>query len=329
MKNATMRWMAGAVFACGSVIFVSSAVAQSSDYPARPIRILVGFAPGGVNDLVARAVATRLGTRLGQQMIVENRPGAGGNIATELVARAAPDGYTMLLGSVSSLAMSPALLGKVGFDPLNDFEPITQAVDVSSLIAAHPTLPARSLKELVALAKKNPGKLNYASPGTSSIAHLSAELFKHTAGVDLVHVPYKGGAPASVDAIAGQVECLISIISSGAPHVKAGKLRGIAVTTARRSAILPEVPTVAESGYPGFEATGWLGLLFPAKTPEAIVNRVYKDTVAVIAMPDVRQQLQNSGLDPAPSDPKAFAAYIKAEHAKWSKMIRAAGIKAQ
>jgi tripartite-type tricarboxylate transporter receptor subunit TctC len=329
MKNAMMRWMVGALCACGSVIFVSPAVAQSTDYPTRPIRILVGFAPGGVNDLVARAIATRLGTRLGQQTIVENRPGAGGNIATELVARAAPDGYTMLLGSVSSLAMSPALLGKVGLDPLNDFEPITQAVDVSSLIAVHPTVPARSLKELVALAKKHPGKLNYASPGTSSIAHLSAELFKHTAGIDLVHVPYKGGAPASVDAVAGQVECLISIISSGAPHVKAGKLRGIAVTTARRSAILPEVPTVAESGYAGFEATGWLGLLFPAKTPEAIVNRVYKETVAVIAMPEVRQQLQNSGLDPAPSDPKAFAAYIKAEHTKWSKVIRAAGIKAQ
>jgi tripartite-type tricarboxylate transporter receptor subunit TctC len=308
---------------------VPFAAHAAEDYPSRPIRVLVGFAPGGVNDLVARAIATRLGQRLGQQVVVENRPGAGGNIATELVARAAPDGYTMLLGSVASLAMSPALLGKVPFDPINDFAPITQAVGVSTLIASHPTVPAGSLKEFVALAKKHPGKLNYASPGTGSISHLAAELFKKTAGVDIVHVPYKGGAPASVDAIAGQVESLISIISSGAPHVKSGKLRGLAVTSAKRAAILPEVPAVAEAGYPGYEATGWLGLLFPAKTPEAIVNRVSRDAVAVINMPDVRQQLQNSGLEPAPSGPASFHAYMKAEYAKWSKVIKDAGIKPQ
>jgi tripartite-type tricarboxylate transporter receptor subunit TctC len=314
----------------GALAWVAPFAAHAAeDYPSRPIRVLVGFAPGGVNDLVARAIATRLGQRLGQQVVVENRPGAGGNIATELVARAAPDGYTMLLGSVASLAMSPALLGKVPFDPINDFAPITQAVGVSTLIASHPTVPARSLKEFVALAKKHPGKLNYASPGTGSISHLAAELFKKTAGVDIVHVPYKGGAPASVDAIAGQVESLISIISSGAPHVKSGKLRGLAVTSARRAAILPDVPAVAEAGYPGYEATGWLGLLFPAKTPEAIVNRVSRDAVAVINMPDVRQQLQNSGLEPAPSDPASFHAYMKAEYAKWSKVIKDAGIKPQ
>jgi tripartite-type tricarboxylate transporter receptor subunit TctC len=304
--------------------------AQAAEaYPARPIRVLVGYAPGGVNDLVARTIAARLGPRLGQQIVVENRPGAGGNIATDLAAHAAPDGYTMLLGSVASLAMSPALLGTVPFDPLNDFAPITQTVGVSTLIASHPAVPARTLRQFVALAKKHPGKLNYASPGTGSISHLSAELFKKIAGIDIVHVPYKGGAPASVDAISGQVECLISVISSGAPHVQAGKLRGLAVTSSKRAAILPDVPTIAESGYPEFEATGWLGLLFPAKTPEAIVNRVAQEAVAVINMPEVREQLHKAGLDPHPSDPAAFQAYIKTEFAKWAKVIKDAGIKAR
>lgn len=329
MKNRISRFAALSALG-GALACLAPLAAQSAEnYPARPIRVLVGYAAGGVNDLVARAVAPGLSARLGQQMVVENRPGAGGNIATELVARAAPDGYTMLLGSVASLAMSPALLGKVPFDPLNDFAPVTQAVDVSSLIAVHPTVPARSLKEFIALAKKQPGKLNYASPGTGSISHLSAELFKKASGIDIVHVPYKGGAPAAVDAISGQVECLISIISSGAPHVKSGKLRGLAVTTPKRSAILPDVPAVAEVGFPGFAATGWLGLLFPAKTPQDIVNRMHREAVAVINMPEVQKQLQNSGLDPAPSDPKAFAAHIKSEHAKWAKVIKEAGITAK
>lgn len=307
---------------------ITPLVAQAAEnYPTRPIRMLVGFAPGGVNDIVARAIATRLGPRLGQQVVVENRPGAGGNIATELAARAAPDGYTMLLGSVASLAMSPALLGKVPFDPINDFAPVTQAVGVSALIAVHPAVPARSLKEFVALAKKHPGKLNFASPGTGSIAHLAAELFKKTADINIVHVPYKGGAPAAVDAVSGQVECLISVISSGAPHVMSGRLRGLAVSSARRSPILPDVPSVAEAGYPGYEASGWLGVLFPARTPDLIVNRLHQETVAVINMPDVREQLQNAGLDPAPSSPQMFRAHIKTELAKWSRVIKDAGVK--
>jgi tripartite-type tricarboxylate transporter receptor subunit TctC len=318
------------VFVLGVVLALAAPPgAWSADaYPTKPIRLLVGFAPGGVNDLVARTVAVRLSPRLTQQVVVENRPGAGGNIATELVARAAPDGYTMLLGSVASLAMSPALHGQVPFDPINDFAPITQAVGVSSLIVVHPAMPARSLKEFVALAKKQPGKLNLASPGTGSIAHLAAELFKKTAGINVVHVPYKGGAPALIDTLSGQIECLISVISTGAPHVKSGKLRGLAVTSDKRSPILPDVPSVAESGYPGYEASGWLGLLFPAKTPDPIVDRLYRETVAVINMPEAREQLQNAGLDPAPSNPEAFRAYLKAELAKWGKLIKDAGIRA-
>ena len=307
---------------------IGSAADAAEGYPSKPLRLLVGFAPGGVNDLVARTVATPLGARLGQQIVVENRPGAGGNIATQLVARAAPDGYTVLLGSVSSLGMSPALMKDVGFDPLNDFAPVTQLAGVSALLASHPSLPVRSVREFVALAKKKPGAITTASPGTSSIAHLALELFMHTAGIKLLHVPYKGGGPAAVDAIAGQVLSIMSISSTSAPHVQAGRLRGLGITSAKRSPILPNVPTIAESGYPGFEASGWLGLLVPAKTPPAIIERLYKETAAVLNTPAVTEQLEKSGVDPELSaSPAAFHAYMKAELAKWSKLVKAAGIK--
>jgi tripartite-type tricarboxylate transporter receptor subunit TctC len=216
----------------------------------------------------------------------------------------------------------------VPFDPVNDFAPVTQLVGVSALLVAHPTLPARSLKEFVALAKKHPGKLNLGTPGTGSVSHLAAELFMMTAGVKIVHVPYKGGGQAVIDAISGQIDCLFSLISTGAPHVQAGKLRGIGISSARRSPILPDVPTIAEGGYPGYEASGWLGLLVPAKTPGVIVERLRRETVAVLNLPDVRSQLETSGLDPAPSDPPAFHAYIKTELAKWSKVIKDAGLRA-
>jgi len=296
-------------------------------YPARPIRLIVGFAPGGANDLVARAVAARLGPRLGQQVVVENRAGAGGNIGTELVARAAPDGYTLLLASVASFAISPALLGKVPFDPINDFAPVAQAALVSSLLSAHPSLPARSLKQFVALAKQAPGSVNYATPGAGSIAHLSAELFWHTAGIKLNHIPYKGGGPAVVDVMAGHVESIFSLISTQTPHVRAGKLYALVVSSAKRSAALPQVPTIAESGYGGFEASGWLGLAFPAKTPRAIVDRVYKETAAVLNMREVQSQFEDLGLDAEALDPAAFHARIKADYARWGKLVRDAGIK--
>ena len=306
---------------------VQPAAWSAEAYPAKPIRLIVGFAPGGANDLVARAVAARLGPRLGQQVVVENRAGAGGNIGTELVARAAPDGYTLLLASVASFAISPALLGKLPFDPINDFAPVAQAALVTSLLSAHPSLPARSLKQFVALAKQAPGKVNYATPGAGSIAHLSAELFWHTAGVKLNHIPYKGGGPAVVDAMAGHVESIFSLISTQTPHVRAGKLYALVVSSAKRSAALPQVPTIAESGYGGFEASGWLGLVFPAKTPRAIVDRVYKETAAVLNMREVQSQLEDLGLDAEALDPGAFHARIKADYARWSKLVRDAGIK--
>jgi len=273
-------------------------------------------------------VATRLGPRLGQQIVVENRGGAGGNIATEAVARSAPDGYTMLLASVASFAMSPALLGKVPFDPINDFAPVTQAALVSSLLSVHPSLPVRTVKQFVALAKKSPGKVNYATPGVGSIAHLSAELLWNTAGIKLNHVPYKGGNPALADVIAGHVEVMFSLISTQTPQVRSGRLRALAVTSAKRSTALPDVPTVAESGFKGFEATGWLGLVFPARTPKAIIDRIHKEAVAVINSKEVEAQLSDLGLDAEASDPARFLALIKSDHARWEKVVKAAGLQA-
>jgi tripartite-type tricarboxylate transporter receptor subunit TctC len=309
------------------LIFGASQAWAAEAYPSKPIRFLVGFPPGGANDLVARAVATRLGPRLGQQVVVENRSGATGNIATELAARSAPDGYTMLLASVASFAMSPALLGKVPFDPVNDFAPVTRAALVTSVLSVHPSLPPRTLKQFVALARQQPGKLNYASPGQGSIAHLSAELFWNTAKIKLTHVPYKGGGPAVVDAVAGHVECIFGLISTQTPHIRAGRLRALGVSSAKRSAALPEVPAIAEAGYPGFEASGWLGVVFPARTPAPIVERMHKETVAVLNMRETQAQLEDLGLDAEPSTPAEFLALIKSDYARWGKLIREAGLK--
>ena len=307
---------------------VAPPVPAAETYPAKPVRFLVGFPPGGANDLVARVVAARMGPRLGQQVVVDNRAGAGGNIAHDMAAKATPDGYTMVLASVASLAMSPALLGKVPYDPVNDFVPVAQLVDVSSLLSTHPSGASKTLKDFVARAKQQPDKITVANPGTGSIAHLALELFKATAGIRVINVPYKGGGPAVIDALSGQVDYLCGVISTGAPHVKSGKLRGLGVTSSKRSPILPEVPAIAEGGYAGFEASGWLGIAFPAKTPAAYVERMHREAVAAMALSEVREQLQNAGLEPAVKDSAAFAGYIKAELAKWSKLIKDAGIRA-
>jgi tripartite-type tricarboxylate transporter receptor subunit TctC len=307
---------------------VTTSAWAAETYPAKPVRFLVGFAPGGANDLVARVVAAKLSPRLGQQVVVDNRSGAGGNIAHDIAAKASPDGYTMVLASVASLAMSPALLGKVPYDPVNDFSPVVQLVDVCSLLSTHASSPSKTLKDFVARAKQQPDKVTVANPGTGSIAHLSFELFKATAGIRVINVPYKGGGPAVIDALSGQVEYLAGVISTGAPHVKSGKLRGLGVTSLKRSPILPDVPAIAEGGYPGFEASGWLGIAFPAKTPPAYVERMHREAVAAMALADVREQLQNAGLEPAVKDAEAFRGYIKAELTKWSRLIKDAGIRA-
>lgn len=304
-----------------------TAVQAAESYPSKPVRMVVGFAAGGANDLVARAVATRLTSSMGRTFVVENRPGAGGNVATEYVARAAPDGYTMLLGSVSSLGMGPALYKNVPYDPVKDFAPITQAVTVPALLAVHPSLGVRSLKDFVGLAKRQPGKIDVACPGFGSIAHLSGELFKRTADIDFVLVPYKGGAPALSDVLGGQVSAMMSVISTSAPHVQSGRLLGLAVTSSKRAAALPNVPTIAEGGYPGYAADGWLGFLFPAGTPKEIVTRMYKEIRAAMASPDVSGALEKVGMTVDVSDsPEQFHDVIRKDVVKWKKVVQEAKI---
>jgi len=314
-----------AIAAAAATLAVNTAGGQAAEsYPSKPLRVVVGFAAGGANDLVARAVATKLSTRVGHTVVVENRPGAGGNVSAGLVARAAPDGYTMLLGSVSSIAMGPALYKSVPYDPIKDFAPVTQAVIVPTLLAAHPSLGARTVKDFVALARAQPGKVDVACPGLGSIAHLAAELFKRTAKIDFVLVPYKGGAPALADVMGGQVSALISVMSTGAPQVQAGRLVGIAVTGKQRSPALPNVPSIAES-YPGYEADGWLGFLFPAGTPAEIVNRMQREINAVLEMPEVRQQLESVGMEVEPTkSPAQFHEIIRADVAKWKRVVQEA-----
>jgi len=302
--------------------------APAQEYPARPVRIIIGFPPGGATDLVSRLMAPKYTGLLKQQFIVDNRPGANGVIGSDLAAKAAPDGYVIHLATIGSLVLSPAT-GKVPYDPLRDFAPISQAVALQNIFIVHPNLPARTLKELIALARAKPGALNFASSGNASPGHLAGELFKGMAKVNLVHVPYKGGGPALIDLVAGHVEIFIAVISTAAPQVRAGKARALAVTGPRRAAAFPDVPTVAETGLRGYEATNWYGYVAPSATSRAVIERLHKATVTVLEMADVKQALLEQGIESAPSSPDQFAAYIKSETGKWTKVIKAAGIKVE
>jgi tripartite-type tricarboxylate transporter receptor subunit TctC len=313
--------------ACAALFLTAPAAPLlAQEYPSKPVRIIIGFPPGGATDLVARAMAPKYTALLKQQFIVDNRAGANGVIGSDLAAKAAPDGYAIHLATIGSLVLSPAT-SKVPYDPLKDFAPISQAVALQNIFIVHPNLPVRSLKELTALARAKPGALNFASSGPASPGHLAGELFKGMAKVDLVHVPYKGGGPAMIDLVAGHIEIFVAVISTAVPQVKAGKARALAVTGGRRAAALPDVPTVAETGLKGYEATNWYGMVAPANTPRAIVERLHKATVTVLEMPDVKQALLDQGIEAAPNTPEQFAAYIKSETAKWGKVIKASGIK--
>jgi tripartite-type tricarboxylate transporter receptor subunit TctC len=296
-------------------------------YPVKPIRMIVGFAPGGGTDLTARPVAQKLSELLGQQVIVENRPGAGGNIATEQVARAAPDGYTLLMGTIAALAINPSLYGNLRFDPETDLAPVIQVVDATNVLALHPSVPASSVKELIALAKEK--SLSAGSSGVGATGHLAIELFNLMAGVKLLHVPYKGGGPAMGDLVGGQIQLIFATTASAIPHLKSGRIKGIAVTTAKRSALLPDLPTISEAGLAGFDANNWYGLVVPAKTPRAIIDQLNAEVTKILAMPDVKTTLFNQGLDPAPGTPEQFGAYIKSERAKWARVIKESGAKAE
>ena len=301
--------------------------AQAPAYPDKPIRMLVGFAPGGGTDTTARAISAKLGERMGQQVIIDNRAGAAGNIATEMVAKAVPDGYTLLLGTIAALAINPSLYRtKLPFDSVRDFAPIIQAVDSTNILSLHPSVPATNVKELIALAKAK--SLNYGSSGVGGTGHLAGELFDSMARVKMTHIPYKGGGPAMIELVGGQVQLVYATAASAAPQIKAGKIKGIAVTTLKRSALMPAIPTIAESGLPGFDANNWYGLLAPAKTPRAIVMRLNAEVAKVLKLPDVKEFLFNQGLDAAPGTPEQFGAYIKAEMAKWAKVVKDSGARA-
>jgi len=291
--------------------------------------MLVGFAAGGGTDTTARAIGQPLSEALGQQVIVDNRPGAAANIAADITAHSVPDGYTILMGTIAALAINPSLYQKLPFDPIKDFEPISLAVSSMNVLVVHPSVAAKNVKELIALAKAQAGKLTYGSSGVGGAGHLAGVLFDQLAGTKMIHVPYKGGAPAIIALVSGEVNMVFATAETAVPQVKAGKIRALGVTTAKRSALLPDLPTIAEGGLPGYEANNWYGLLAPAKTPAAIVERLNREVVKVLNMPNVKEQLFRSGLDASPSTPKEFGAYIKSEMAKWSKVVKASGAKAE
>ena len=320
MKTA---WIAALALAAAG-----SAYAQGS-YPTRPVSMVVGFAPGGGTDTVARIVAKNLSESLGQQVLVENKAGAGGNIATEFVARAVPDGYTILLGSVGSLAVAPHVIANLPYDPLRDFAPITMAVVFANVLVVQPALSAQSLAEFVKLAKDKPGSVNYGSAGILSAGHLAGELLNIRANIDMVHVPYKGGGPAMQGILGGQIMSIFATPVSVAAHMKAGKLRALATTGPKRAALLPDVPTVAESGYPGYEAMNWYAYLAPAKTPKEIIARLNRDLVKALNNAEVAVLLHQQGLEPSPGSAAELARYMEREYETWGKVVKQAGIRAQ
>ena len=299
-------------------------MAFAQSYPARPLRLIVAFAPGGSVDVIARVVGQKLGDNLGQQVVIDNRPGAGGNVSAEIAARAAPDGYTLYICS-ASLVANPSLYRKVAYDPIRDFAPITLLASAQSVLVAHPAFAAKSVKDLIALAKKAPGKINYASPGSGSSGHLTMELFKTMAGVDLVHVPYKVMSQLQADVIAGQVPIAFSTIPGALPHIQAGRMLPLAVSGARRSPVLPNVPTVAEAGVAGYEATTWYPVLAPAGTPRPIVEKLNTELNAIVRAPDMKERFQALGIDAIGSTPEALASHIKAELRKWQKVVQLSG----
>ena len=313
------------VIALGSVWITNAAtLAAAADYPTKPVRLVVGFAPGGGTDTTARAISQKLTAALGQQVIVDNRPGASGTIAADIVANATPDGYTVLLGTIA-LVINPSLATKMPFDTLKDLAPVTRAADSTNILVVHPSVPSKSVKELIALAKSKP--LNCGSSGVGGAGHLAVELFNLQAGTKITHVAYKGGGPAIVDLLAGNIQMIFATAASSIGHIKAGKIRALAVTTAKRSSLVPELPTIAEAGLPGFEANNWNGVLVPANTPRPIINRLNKEFAAALNLPDIKEFLFKQGLEAAAGTPEEFAAYMKSEMAKWAKVIKAAGIK--
>ena len=301
----------------------------ADNYPTKPVRWVVPFAPGGNADTLSRTVAQKITDTLGQQVVVDNRSGANGNIGMEIVARASPDGHTVVLGYIANVAIAPSLVSKLPYDINKDYAHISQLASSPNIFVAHPSVNARNFKELVALAKSKPKSLSFGTAGVASVGHLTGELINTLAGIDMQHVPYKGSGQTVIDVLAGQIQLLVGGMSSVMPHIKAGRLRALAVTGAQRSPVVPDVATLAESGFPGLEATAWYGVHAPANTPRRIVMRLHGDMAKALALPDVKQRLEGLGYDIVASSPDAYAAYIKSEIVKWAKVVKASGAKAE
>jgi tripartite-type tricarboxylate transporter receptor subunit TctC len=322
MNNLKLRCCATLVLA----LFAGAAIAQS--WPSRPVRLISPFAPGGGADITSRAVAQKLTESFGQQVIVDNRGGAGGMLGVDLAAKSTPDGYTLVLGTIGPIAINPSLLSKMSYDPLKDLAPISQAAVAVNVLVVHPSLPVNSVKEFIALAKSRPNALNYGSSGFGAADHLAGELFNSMVGVKMAHIPYKGGAPAMLDLVSGNVQLVFSTLSTATAAIEGKRVRALAVAGGQRFPGMPDLPTMSEAGLKGFEVNNWYGLFAPAGTPKDIIARVSADAGKALAMADVKKRLMDAGIIAVSSSPEAFAAYIRAETDKWGKVIRAANIKA-
>ena len=321
MTSMLHRWILGLLL---GLVF---ALASAQSYPTKPIRLVVPFPPGGATDILARDVAQKLTEAWGQSVIVDNRPGAGGNIGSELVAKSAPDGYTLEMGTVGTHAINASLYAKMPYDHVKDFTPVILVAGVPNVLVVNPSVPANSVAELIAYAKANPGKLNFASSGNGTSIHLSGELFKVMAGVQIMHIPYKGSTPALQDLLAGQVQMMFDNLPPSLPQIKAGKLRALAVTSLTRAPALPDVPTLSEAGLPGFEASSWFGILAPAGTPAPIVAKLNAEIAKYLATPEAKEKLAKQGANAAGGTPDDFAKHIAAETAKWAKVVKDSGAK--
>ncbi len=319
-----MRSTAAVIALCASVLAPSIAEAQS--WPTRPVRLISPFAPGGGADITSRALAQKLSTSLGQQVVVENRGGAGGMIGVDMAAKAPADGYTMVLGTIGPIAINPSLYKKMTYDPMRDLVPVSQAANALNVLVVHPSLPAKNVKEMIAIAKARPGQMNYGSSGPGATDHLAGELFNVLAGVKMVHVPYKGGAPAMLDLVSGNVQVVFSTVSTAVAAMDSKRVRPLAMTGNQRFELMPDLPTVSEAGLKGFEVNNWYGVFLPAGTPKDIVTKLNAEVVKALAAPDVKKRLIEAGIVATSSSPEKFTAYVKAEATKWAKVIKGAGI---
>jgi tripartite-type tricarboxylate transporter receptor subunit TctC len=314
-----------------AVLLSTVAIAASAQtaYPTRPVRYIVPFTPAGTTDFLSRVLAQKLTEIWGQQVIIENRPGAGSNVGAEIAARSTPDGYTLYMAQIASHGINPTLYRKLNFDPVRDFAPVTRVATLPNLLCVHPAVPARTVQELIAHSKAIGGKLNMGSAGTGTSPHLSGEIFKAMTGAQWTHIPYKGSAPALADLLGGQVQAMFDNIPVPLPHVKSGKLRALGVTSLKRSQQLPDVPTIDETGVKGYDVVSWFALMTPAGVPKAILAKIHADAVKVLGMPDVRERIIQAGVDPSPTTPEELAAFIRAEIAKWGKAVRDSGATAE